>query len=623
MALAARAARAAYNWNGRYAGGRSYGRQRKTPRRTRTPTRLQAASHLLELRDVTKAFGATRRAPRHRPEAGGGPIPRASRREWSRQVDPDQDPRRHSSSDPRRDAVRRRANRSANPRAAALARTPYRSSGFFDPSGPDGRSELRPRPGADRSAWLHRRRSARDELAARAKRFDVRFDPDTPAERLKIGDRKILEILKVLDERQKLLVLDEPTASFTTEETRRLLAILSELKALGTAILYVTHRLEEIEGMVDRVTVLRDGAKVGELTRAEATQERVVSLMVGRDLGQMYPRACDAARRNAFVRDGNPARRRVRGCEPRGPPRRDRRARRSRRSRKLRGRPQPRRPASAGRGRNPESTEGPSGCAPFATRSASGIGFLAEDRADTILRVRTVRENLALGALEMWSRMGFVDTRREADEADRLIKALSVRCRSSIALAESAQRRQPAEARARPLARRRPRGSSCCSIRPQASMSARAPRSISISAISPRAARGVLIATSDLVRGARARGHDRRFLSRPPSRDLHARESVRGGGAGRHHGPENRKRSGMTRLNRRTVGPIVLVVVGAVLAYFLVPRFGTRINIGYFLLQSVAVASHRRRTNACYPHRRHRPFRRAPPLRSRAWSPLW
>ena len=68
---------------------------------------------------------------------------------------------------------------------------------------------------------------------------------------------------------------------------------------------------------------------------------------------------------------------------------------------------------------------------------ANGIDFLAEDRADTILRVRTVRENLALGPLEMWSRMGFVDTRREADEANRLIKALSVRCRSPTALAES------------------------------------------------------------------------------------------------------------------------------------------------------------------------------------------
>jgi ABC-type sugar transport system ATPase subunit len=68
---------------------------------------------------------------------------------------------------------------------------------------------------------------------------------------------------------------------------------------------------------------------------------------------------------------------------------------------------------------------------------ANGIGFLAEDRADTILRVRTVRENLALGALEMWSRMGFVDRRREVDESNKLIKALAVRTQSPTALAES------------------------------------------------------------------------------------------------------------------------------------------------------------------------------------------
>jgi ABC-type sugar transport system ATPase subunit len=68
---------------------------------------------------------------------------------------------------------------------------------------------------------------------------------------------------------------------------------------------------------------------------------------------------------------------------------------------------------------------------------ANGIGFLAENRAETILQVRTVRENLALGALQMWSRMGFVDTGRETREANRLITALSVRCRSPTALAES------------------------------------------------------------------------------------------------------------------------------------------------------------------------------------------
>jgi rhamnose transport system ATP-binding protein len=281
-----------------------------------------------------------------------------------------------------------------------------------------------------------RRRSVREELAARAERFGVRFDPDVPAERLKIGDRKILEILKVLDEKQKLLVLDEPTASFTTEETRRLLAILSELKAHGTAILYVTHRLEEIEGMVDRVTVLRDGAKVGELANVEAAQERVVSLMVGRDLGKMYPppaaplgetlMSAIAIRRSGVFDDVTLTVRRgeivaLVGLAGHGS---------FEVARSLAGLP----PPDAGEIR----VDGK----PIRLRSlrdalASGLGFLAEDRADTILRVRTVRENLALGALEMWSRMGFVDTRREADETNRLIKALSVRCRSPTALAES------------------------------------------------------------------------------------------------------------------------------------------------------------------------------------------
>jgi rhamnose transport system ATP-binding protein len=281
-----------------------------------------------------------------------------------------------------------------------------------------------------------RRGTVREELAARAKRFGVEFDPEVPAERLKIGDRKILEILKVLDEKQKLLVLDEPTASFTTEETRRLLAILSELKAHGTAILYVTHRLEEIEGIVDRVTVLRDGAKVGELAHAEAAQERVVSLMVGRDLEKMYPHpaaplgealmSAIAIRRSGVFHDVTVTVRRAEIVALVG----------------LAGHGSFEVARSLAGLSPPDAGEIRMDGKPIRLRSlrdalASGIGFLAEDRADTILRVRTVRENLALGALEMWSRMGFVDTRREANEANRLIKALSVRCRSPTALAES------------------------------------------------------------------------------------------------------------------------------------------------------------------------------------------
>jgi ABC-type sugar transport system ATPase subunit len=66
-----------------------------------------------------------------------------------------------------------------------------------------------------------------------------------------------------------------------------------------------------------------------------------------------------------------------------------------------------------------------------------GIGYLGEDRAENVMRVRPVRENLALAALQMWSRMGFVDRRREASEANKLIAVLSIRCQSANALAES------------------------------------------------------------------------------------------------------------------------------------------------------------------------------------------
>ena len=281
------------------------------------------------------------------------------------------------------------------------------------------------------------RKAVRRELAQRAARFGTNFKPDMPAGLLSTGDRKILEILKVLDQRQKLLVLDEPTASFTTEETRRLLEILLELKLSGIAILYVTHRLEEIEGIVDRVTVLRDGSNVGDLTRAGAIQDRVISLMVGRNLTDLYPRrsqpigdavlfsARGVSLAGAFqdvnleVRQGEivalvglaghgsfDVARSVVGLPP------------------------------------PDVGELRIGGRPLPLRSLrdalqSRIGYLSEDRAENILRVRPVRENLALAALEMWSHMGFVDERREAAEANRLIAALSIRCESANALAES------------------------------------------------------------------------------------------------------------------------------------------------------------------------------------------
>ena len=281
------------------------------------------------------------------------------------------------------------------------------------------------------------RKAVRRELAARGERFGTNFKPDMLAERLSTGDRKILEILKVLDRRQKLLVLDEPTASLTMEETRRLIDILLELKSSGVAILYVTHRLEEIEGIVDRVTVLRDGSNVGDLARDDAVQDRVISLMVGRNLGDLYPprskplggevlfSAVGIGLPGAFENANIEVRRgeivAMVGLAGHGS---------FEVARSVVGLPPP------------EVGELQMDGRPLPLKSLrdalqSGIGYLGEDRAENILRVRSVRENLALAALEMWSRLGFVDGRREAAEAGRLIATLSIRCQSANALAES------------------------------------------------------------------------------------------------------------------------------------------------------------------------------------------
>jgi ABC-type sugar transport system ATPase subunit len=282
------------------------------------------------------------------------------------------------------------------------------------------------------SAGLLDRPAIRARLEARSTRFGAKFDPKASGRSLATGDRKILEILKVLDEHQKLLVLDEPTASLTAEETRHLLSILLELKSSGVAILYVTHRLEEIEGVVDQVTILRDGSNVATLTGTEATKARVVSLMVGRDLADIYPPPASNPGALLYEAKGLALAGAFSGA--------DLEVRRGEIVALV---------GLAGHGSFDvvrtvvgltPSTSGESSMAgrpanPRSLRQAFrlGMGFLGEDRADSVLAVRTVRENIALAALPRWAMAGIVQRRRERDEVARLIEMLAIRCRTQDA----------------------------------------------------------------------------------------------------------------------------------------------------------------------------------------------
>jgi ribose transport system ATP-binding protein len=107
---------------------------------------------------------------------------------------------------------------------------------------------------------------------------------------LTVGQQQLVEIARALSLKSRLLILDEPTSSLTATETELLFRVLRQLKADGMSMIYISHRLKEVEAIADRVTALRDGKNAGELSKDEISHERMVRLMVGRELKQFYER---------------------------------------------------------------------------------------------------------------------------------------------------------------------------------------------------------------------------------------------------------------------------------------------------------------------------------------------
>lgn len=136
--------------------------------------------------------------------------------------------------------------------------------------------------------WRRLNAAARDALA----RLGLgRIDPRQPMGRLTTGDRMLCRIAATLvgDEQPWLLILDEPTAALTPPESARLFRVIAEVKAQGTGILYVSHRIAEVMALSDRITVLRDGAIVSTRQRADASEAHLVEAMTGRPLPDLFP----------------------------------------------------------------------------------------------------------------------------------------------------------------------------------------------------------------------------------------------------------------------------------------------------------------------------------------------
>jgi ribose transport system ATP-binding protein len=131
-------------------------------------------------------------------------------------------------------------------------------------------------------------RKMRWDVLPLLKRLGAAFAPETPVGRLSLAQQQMVEIAKALSVNARLVILDEPTSSLPLAETQKLLNAIAALKADGIAVIFISHRLHEIEAACDRVVVLRDGMIAGQLEKAQITHDRLVKLMIGRDLKSFY-----------------------------------------------------------------------------------------------------------------------------------------------------------------------------------------------------------------------------------------------------------------------------------------------------------------------------------------------
>ena len=142
------------------------------------------------------------------------------------------------------------------------------------------------------------------QAASYMHRVGLELSPRTIVGTLPIGRQQMVEIAKALSVNARVLIMDEPTSSLTQHETEQLFAVVRDLKSKGISIVYISHRLGEVKELADRVVVLRDGRNAGELTRDQVSHERMVKMMVGRDLSQFYTRSAHAPGEGVLEVDG-------------------------------------------------------------------------------------------------------------------------------------------------------------------------------------------------------------------------------------------------------------------------------------------------------------------------------
>lgn len=259
--------------------------------------------------------------------------------------------------------------------------------------------------------------------------FGMDYSATTLMKELSVAEKQMIEILRAVSQDVKVLIMDEPTSSLNETETRRLFDLIMDLKSKGVSIVYISHKLEEVFELADRVQVMRDGKKVGVRTISETTTSELVSMMVGRDIAEMYPKedyeigdvvlkvenlSCDIAQNVSFeVRKGE-----VLGLF-----------------------------GLVGSGRT-EAMEGLLGIRSIQSGTITldgqeiqirnpleakkyGIGYVPSDRKqEGLVLVNTVKNNLTVTVLDLVSNAGILSAKKENDYSDTWIDKLGIKTSS-------------------------------------------------------------------------------------------------------------------------------------------------------------------------------------------------
>ncbi|MBC7810611.1 MAG: sugar ABC transporter ATP-binding protein [Burkholderiales bacterium] len=138
---------------------------------------------------------------------------------------------------------------------------------------------------------VRRNRDMIDESRRLLQELGADIDSQTPIRRLRVGERQLVEIAKALGLRSHILIMDEPTSALSAAEVDHLFSVMRKLRESGVSIIYISHRMDEVFALADRITVLRDGRHIVTAPASELTRTQLIHHMVGRDLGDMQRRS--------------------------------------------------------------------------------------------------------------------------------------------------------------------------------------------------------------------------------------------------------------------------------------------------------------------------------------------